>query len=110
VLPENRHMPGDPAGNAKMRAWQTGRLVGSDTARYAPNPDNWGPLVVPRDSFFMMGDNRRESYDSRFWGFLPRANVRGRPLLIYYSYDADTYKPLPQLSNIRWSRLFTLVR
>jgi signal peptidase I len=110
VLPENRHMSADVAGNAKMRSWQTRYLTGADPSRYAPDPDNWGPLVVPPDSFFMMGDNRRESYDSRFWGFLPRQNVRGRPLFIYYSYDADTYKPIPQISNIRWSRLFTVVK
>jgi signal peptidase I len=110
VLPPNRHAVTDPSGAAKMKAWQTPRLVGRGQADYQPDPDNWGPILVPRDSFFMMGDNRRESYDSRFWGFLPRANVRGRPEIIYYSFDVNTYKPLPLLTNIRWTRLFTIPR
>ncbi len=107
VLPGNRHMETDPAGAAKMRQWQTPRLLRADRGSYSPDPDNWGPIVVPADSLFMMGDNRRESYDSRFWGFLPRVNVRGRPMVVYFSFDANTYKPLPFLTNIRWRRLFT---
>ncbi len=108
VLAGNRHSSTDPAGAAKMRAWQTRYLIGGGGADYRPDPDNWGPIVVPPDSFFMMGDNRRESYDSRFWGFLPRRNVRGKPVVIYFSYDANTYKPLPIFTNVRWRRLFTL--
>jgi signal peptidase I len=106
----SRLMETDPAGRAQMRRWQVRYLVNRDTAGYDPDPNNWGPIVVPRDSFFMMGDNRRESYDSRFWGFLPRANIRGKAMLIYFSYDKDTYKPLPFLSNIRWSRILTIPR
>jgi signal peptidase I len=110
VLPGNRHSATDAAGLAKMRDWQLRYLVDGERSDYRPDPDNWGPIVVPPDSFFMMGDNRRESYDSRFWGFLPRGNVRGKPVIIYFSYDPDTYKPLPIVTNIRWRRLFTLPR
>jgi len=110
VLPVNRLSETDAPGLAKIRAWQRPRLIAGDPATYAPDPNNWGPIVVPRNSFFMMGDNRRESYDSRFWGFLPRRNIRGKPVVIYFSYDPDTYKPLPYLTNIRWRRLFTLPR
>ena len=46
-------------------------LVARDTANYQPDLQDWGPIVVPRDSFFMMGDNRDSSYDGRYWGFLP---------------------------------------
>ena len=46
-----------------------------------------GELVVPPDSFFGMGDNRLASYDSRFWGFIPRQNIIGRPMFIYWSFD-----------------------
>ena len=53
---------------------------GAITATYKPDLQEWGPIVVPADSFFMMGDNRDSSYDGRYWGFLPRTNVRGRPL------------------------------
>jgi signal peptidase I len=109
VSAENRHANTDQAGLEQMRNWQVRRITG-DSATYRPKPDTWGPIVVPPDSFFMMGDNRRESYDSRFWGFLPRKNIRGKPLIIYFSYDKETYKPLPYLTNIRWRRLFKLPR
>jgi signal peptidase I len=88
-----------------MRRWQVSHLVGRDPATYQPDLHDWGPIVVPPDSFFMMGDNRDSSYDGRYWGFLPRLNVRGRPLIVYFSYDKNSYKPLPFLSAIRWGRL-----
>ena len=62
-----------------MRQWQVKYLVGRDTASYNPDLQDWGPIVVPPDSFFMMGDSRDNSHDSRMWGFLPRKNVRGPP-------------------------------
>jgi len=46
-----------------------------------------GELIVPEDSYFVLGDNRDDSYDSRYWGFVPRENVVGRPLMIYWSMD-----------------------
>lgn len=100
----------DQGGRAKMRAWQLPHYIGGNPDDYAPDPNNWGPIVVPRDSFFMMGDNRDGSYDGRYWGFLPRRNVRGTPLVVYFSYDKETYRPVPFLTNIRWRRLLTLPR
>jgi signal peptidase I len=97
----------DPFQRAKMRNWQVRYLIQRDKSTYQPDLHDWGPIVVPPDSFFMMGDNRDSSYDGRYWGFLPRKNVRGRPLLVYFSYDHDSYKPLPFLSAIRWGRLFS---
>ena len=46
-----------------------------------------GEVVVPPDSYFAMGDNRDSSLDSRYWGFVPRENIIGKPLIIYWSYD-----------------------
>ncbi len=49
-----------------------------------------GEVVVPLNSYFAMGDNRDNSLDSRYWGFVPRDNIIGKPLIIYWSYDAST--------------------
>src|SRR3979409_2237002 len=50
--------------------------------------ERYGPVTVPANQYFMMGDNRDNSQDSRYWGFMPRENVKGRALLIYWSYEA----------------------
>ena len=76
-----------------------------------PTIDDWGPFVIPVGHYWMMGDNRYDSIDSRFYGFVPRANMRGRPLFVYYSYNADdSDRPLPFVTDIRWSRLGTVIR
>jgi signal peptidase I len=89
--------------------WQ--KKVELKSSRFGPGPaqpthDNWGPLVVPPHRLFMMGDSRYNSKDSRYWGFVPRENVRGKPLFVYYSYNADdSDRPLPMLTDIRWGRI-----
>lgn len=100
----------DPVYRAKMRQWQSPHLVGRDPATYTPDLHDWGPIVVPPDSLFMMGDNRDNSYDGRYWGFLPRANVRGTPIAIYFSIDLDSWKAHPWHAAIRWNRIFTRIR
>lgn len=72
-----------------------------------PTHDNWGPLLIPQGFYWMMGDNRYESKDSRYWGVVPRANLRGRPLFVYYSYvpSAEGGHPLPAITSVRWSRI-----
>jgi signal peptidase I len=77
-----------------------------------PTHDNWGPLLIPAGNFFMMGDNRYESKDSRYWGLVPRENIRGRPIFVYYSFKGggESDRPLPFLSDIRWGRIGTRIR
>jgi len=76
-----------------------------------PTHDNWGPLRVPPGHYFMMGDNRYNSKDSRYWGFVPRENLRGRPLFVYYSYDTEAgLDYFRVLTEIRWSRLGHWIR
>lgn len=76
-----------------------------------PTIDDWGPFIIPEAHFWFMGDNRYNSIDSRFYGFVPRRNIRGRPLFVYYSYNADdSDRPLPAITDIRWSRLGTVIR
>lgn len=81
-----------------------------------------GELVVPPGSYFAMGDNRDDSLDSRYWGFVPRENIIGKPLFIFWSYDAPTADWVDYNANhfidlamhfftrTRWDRTLKLVR
>ena len=103
----NPSMRTDPMTAEQMRRWQIPYLVdGADPASYQPTLRTWGPVVVPEGHLFTMGDNRDASYDGRNWGFLPRENVIGRPLLIYFSFDPHHWRPLPFITAIRWGRMF----
>jgi len=100
------HNPRRADASDSDMAWQLGHLLPSvDRATYRPTRDNWGPLVVPEERFFMLGDNREESLDSRYWGFVERRKMRGRPILIYYSYDRNALKPIRFLSAMRPGRI-----
>jgi signal peptidase I len=101
----------DPLSRSQMREWQLRHFAGATPAGYNPDLHDWGPVVVPQESLFVMGDNRDNSKDGRYWGFLPRANVRGTPLLVYYSYDRDSWNGrMSFLTEVRWDRLFTVPR
>ncbi len=91
-----------------------------------PNYIENGDLVVPKDSYFAMGDNRDVSYDSRYWGFIPRENVIGRPTFIYWSFETppNQYQKtgigdrlafigkvvIHFFDQTRWRRMFKMVR
>jgi signal peptidase I len=112
INPYSDNFPGEANGSADQRA--------SEMLTY--HVQN-GQVVVPPNSYFAMGDNRDNSSDSRYWGFVPRENIIGKPLIVYWSYDAPTERlnnssisldhvlDLAQnfFSKTRWRRTFMLV-
>jgi len=111
VEPYRDNFPSQPYGPVVDRAQQM----------LAANVTN-GELVVTADNYFAMGDNRENSLDSRYWGFVPRENIIGKPLVIFWSYDAPTeewagdsgshYVDLAKnfFIKTRWNRTLKLVR
>jgi signal peptidase I len=101
-------------------------LIRRDDPAYGPREDgrdNWGPHRVPDGKLFVMGDNRDNSSDGRFWGYLPRDQVKGRALMVYWSYDAtkggEGRRPavwawvtgvLSAPFHTRWGRFFHVIR
>ncbi len=98
--------PGSDPASEEFR-WQQQYLVRRAKAgvSYHPSRNNWGPLVVPPLHLFVLGDNRDNSLDSRYWGFVPDSMVKGRPLLVYFSYVPDSASRVAFLTNVRWRRL-----
>jgi signal peptidase I len=120
-----KRLIGLPGDNLEVRqgiVYINGQALVEPYRNGAPSPeDNYGPVVVPPNHYFMMGDNRNDSYDSRYWGFVPRENILGTPLFIYMSIDApeEVWEPghlgerfgtylsiFIHPSEVRWRRLF----
>ena len=100
-------VPGDVVEMKDKALYRNGeKLVEPYIKHTDPNAqqrrDNFGPITVPAGKYFVLGDNRDESYDSRFWGFVDKEKIRGKAWVIYWSWDGPT--------DIRWSRIGNLVR
>jgi signal peptidase I len=86
--------------------WQRDYLLPSvDAATYTPTMRTWGPIVVPAEHYFMMGDNRDESFDSRYWGPLAGWRLEARVSFLYFSYNSESYRPFPAVREVRWDRV-----
>jgi signal peptidase I len=96
----------DEAGMPPWMEWQPDYLLaGVDRSSYSPTRDNWGPIVIPEDRYFMLGDNRETSLDSRYWGLLEGWRLEGRVVFTYFSYNRDSFRPFPWVREIRWDRI-----
>ena len=108
-------VPGDRLELRRKRVYINGEPIEEPYVRYleAPSPngpvrvgdlrEEYGPVTVPEGQYFMMGDNRDNSEDSRYWGFMPESYVKGEALIIYFSAGEG-------VGGIRWGRLGNLVR
>lgn len=91
--------------------WQINFLSSSKPGwRYSPSRDNWGPIRVPPDRYFVLGDNRDNSEDSRYWGFIGRNDLRGRPWMVYLSLRENMNLDGGWLGRVRWDRVGYFVR
>ena len=102
-------VPGDVVEYRDKVLYVNGEAVEEDYTKYAdgdrirPDRDNFAPIRIPEGKFFMMGDNRDRSLDSRYWGLLDYEFIRGKALFIYWSWNASEKQP-------RFSRIFDVIR
>jgi signal peptidase I len=119
-------LAGDKVEIRTKQLYVNGQAVDEPYTIYKDNPaysteESFGPIIVPEGRLFVMGDNRDDSADSRAWGFVPMANVKGRPWLIYFSYEAEPNayqktslrdrleKLVSFVAKARWRRLFKTI-
>lgn len=93
--------------NDKLIEDPWGRYEKPEGIRFLPSMDHYGPYIVPKNSLFVLGDNRDNSQDSRFWGFVHLNDVKGKAFIIYFSWDRYANHIF---NKVRWVRLGKLIR
>ncbi len=91
-------------------AWQGTYRPCDVFAARRPTRNNWGPVIVPPERYFVLGDNRDNSEDSRYWGFVERDRILGKPWRVYYSSDPDATSGSALLAGVRWGRIGGRIR
>ncbi len=114
-------LPGDKLELHHKKVFINGQPLDEPYAHFieAPNPngpthpddvrEEYGPVAVPSGQYFMMGDNRDNSEDSRYWGFMPASYVKGNALFIYFSIE-DASTPNRSFGGVAWGRILNTVR
>ena len=95
-------LPGDRIAILNKQVFRNGKLLEEPYIQHTdnqiiPQRDNMPAMVVPKGKYFVLGDNRDESYDSRFWGLVDGKKIKGKALILYWSWE--------NFSNIRWKRI-----
>jgi signal peptidase I len=108
--PYAHYLPIDPDDHYEPQfEWQRRYLApGYDPVAYRPTKDNWGPLVVPPGKYMVLGDNRDNSADSRYWGFVDTGLIKGKPLIVYFSKKSDEL--IPEFHDIRYQRIGNVIK
>lgn len=121
IDPYRDNFPSDPPLELFRRLGADGPVMLERTREMLSHTEN-NELIIPANFYFAMGDNRDNSLDSRYWGLVPRDNIIGKPLLIFWSYDTDTQALVGYsldhfidlaknfFTKTRWERQFKLVR
>ena len=113
-------LPGETVELRKKRVYIDDTMLDEPYVRFLVPPDEdggadfdvrveYGPVTVPDGHYFMMGDNRDNSQDSRYWGFLPREYVKGRALFVYFSFGEESGLS-GLVTGVRWGRILHQIR